>query len=96
MTAWRVACTSLREDKVLKSTQADGNRFYLQPTSPKNQGRGLSVSPKTVLALSTIFVRFGSERRGWNLTPRADRRERLAFRGAYPIQWSKTRIRSIP
>src|SRR5438309_688916 len=27
---------------------------------------------------------------------RADRRGRLAVRGVYPIQWSKTRIRSIP
>jgi hypothetical protein len=38
----------------------------------------------------------GSERGGRNATPGADRRERLAFRGLYPIQWSKSRIRSIP
>jgi hypothetical protein len=37
------------------------------------------------------------ERTNWTEpTRRADRRERLAFRGVYPIQWSKTRTRSIP
>ena len=43
-----------------------------------------------------LWVGLGSERGGRNPTLRADRRERLAFRGVYPIQWSKTRIRSIP